>query len=50
MIDLASSLSKLSTQLVTIVVLDLTVKLNKEWAEPIIRLKKQSDKPRSLLR
>jgi hypothetical protein len=35
---------------VTIVVLDLTIKLNKKkWAEPIVRLKKQSDKPRKLL-
>jgi hypothetical protein len=28
--------------------LEIAVKLKKEWAEPIIRLKKQSDKPKKL--
>jgi hypothetical protein len=41
--------SKLSSQLVTIVLLDLTIKLNKEWVEPLVRLKKQLDKPKKLL-
>jgi hypothetical protein len=35
-------------EIVELPVVEIPVKLKKEWAEPIVRLKKQSDKPKKL--